>query len=202
MMVELVYRGPLLAGVDEAGRGPLAGNVVAAAVILDPKRPIDCLADSKTLSPGKREQLAREIKAASLAWSIAAATVEEIDQLNIFQATMLAMRRAVEGLAREPEFVAVDGNKLPGWRYPSQAIVKGDSKIPAISAASIIAKVARDEEMDILDARFPGYGFARHKGYGTVAHRRAIADLGPSPYHRRSFEPVKSHLAKLNKIDR
>ncbi len=190
----LAYRGHLLAGVDEVGRGPLAGDVVTAAVILDPDNPIEGLADSKKITARRREALSEEIQQKALAWHIARATVEEIDQLNILQATLLAMQRAVAGLAIEPEYVAADGNRLPVWPYPSETVVKGDSKVAAISAASILAKVCRDREMIQFEQQYPGFGFARHKGYGTREHREAIARLGPSPIHRRSFEPVKSLL--------
>ncbi len=190
----LAYRGPLLAGVDEVGRGPLAGDVVTAAVILDPAKPIDGLADSKKITPRRRELLFEEILQKALGWSVARCTVEEIDRLNILHATMLAMKRAVEGLVIQPEYVAVDGNRLPVWSYPSQSVVKGDSKIPSISAASILAKVTRDNEMCMLEQQYPGFGFARHKGYGTREHIEAIGRLGPCPIHRRSFEPVKSML--------
>jgi len=188
-----------LAGVDEAGRGPLAGDVVAAAVILDPEKPIAGLNDSKKLSEKKREQLAIEIKSKALAWSITRASVQEIDELNILQASLLAMKRAVETLAVQPEHVLVDGNKLPRWRYSAQAIVQGDSLIPAISAASILAKVQRDYEMIALDKQFPGYGLAEHKGYPTKQHLAALEQLG-LPCHgrvniyRRSYAPVKKIL--------
>ncbi len=190
----LAYRGLLLAGVDEVGRGPLAGDVVTAAVILDPAKPIEGLADSKKITPRRRELLFEEILQKALGWCVARCTVEEIDRLNILHATMLAMKRAVEGLVIQPEYVAVDGNRLPVWPYPSQSVVKGDSKIPAISAASILAKVTRDNEMCMLEQQYPGFGFARHKGYGTREHIEAIGRLGPCPIHRRSFEPVKSML--------
>lgn len=181
----------LLAGVDEVGRGPLAGDVVAAAVILDPARPIPGLADSKALSEKRREALYPLIVEGARAFHVARATVEEIDRLNILKATLLAMTRAVAGLGIEPEFVAVDGNRLPPWRYPALAIVKGDSKVAAISAAAILAKVTRDREMAALDALYPGYGFAAHKGYGTPDHLAALAALGPCAIHRRSFRPVR-----------
>ena len=184
----------LCAGVDEAGRGPLAGDVVAAAVILDPARPIAGLADSKTLSAARREVLCEHICRDSLAWAIGRASVDEIDRLNILQATLLAMRRAVEGLRPQPVEVLVDGNRLPPWRYASRAIVKGDALIPAIGAASIVAKVNRDRDLLALDAQYPGYGFAAHKGYPTRVHREALARLGPCPQHRRSFRPVAQSL--------
>ena len=178
------------AGTDEVGRGPLAGDVVAAAVILDPERPIAGLTDSKKLSATRRQQLAEQIKASALAWCVGRASVAEIDELNILQASLLAMERAVAGLQPEPDFVYVDGNHLPRWRYASQAVVKGDALVPAIGAASIVAKVTRDAEMLALDTRFPGYGFAQHKGYPTGAHLAALQKLGPCAIHRRSFAPV------------
>ncbi|MCW3478523.1 ribonuclease HII [Neisseriaceae bacterium JH1-16] len=186
----------LIAGVDEAGRGPLAGAVFAAAVILDPARPIAGLADSKKLSEAKRDELAPLIKERALAWCIASASVEEIDRLNILHATMLAMSRAVEGLAVTPEEVLIDGNRVPKQiKLPARAIVKGDALEPAISAASILAKTARDAELVALDAQFPQYGFARHKGYPTAEHLAAIAAHGVLPEHRKSFGPVKQWLA-------
>jgi len=184
----------LIAGVDEVGRGPLAGDVVAAAVILDPSQPIEGLMDSKKLPEKKREQLAIEIKSKALAWSIARASVAEIDELNILHASMLAMKRAVESLGIQPHHVLVDGNRLPKWRYSAEAIVKGDSKIPAISAASILAKVQRDGEMVLLDKQFPGYGLAVHKGYPTAKHLAAIQQLGIVEIYRRSFGPVRRVL--------
>lgn len=187
----------LLAGVDEVGRGPLAGDVVAAAVILNPDNPITGLADSKKLSEKKREQLAEEIKVKALSWSIARASVAEIDTLNILHASMLAMKRAVESLAIQPEHVLVDGNRLPRWTYSAQAIVQGDSLIPAISAASILAKVQRDREMIDLDKRFPGYGLAEHKGYPTKKHILALEQLGVTDIYRRSFGPVKKLLLSV-----
>ncbi|WP_461516479.1 ribonuclease HII [Porticoccus sp.] len=190
----LAYRGELLAGVDEVGRGPLAGDVVTAAVILDPGQPIQGLADSKKLSESRREQLAEEIREKALCWHIARASVSEIDTYNILQATMMAMSRAVDGLAIKPEYVAVDGNRMPRWQYVGESVIKGDALVPAISAASIIAKVCRDAEMRQFDEQYPGYDFAAHKGYGTRRHREAIEQLGPSPIHRRSFEPVRSML--------
>jgi len=186
----------LIAGVDEVGRGPLAGDVVAAAVILDPAQPVEGLMDSKKLPEKKREQLAIEIKSKALAWSIARASVAEIDELNILQASLLAMRRAVEGLGVQPHHVLVDGNRLPKWRYSAEAIVKGDSKIPAISAASILAKVQRDTEMVLLDKQFPGYGLAVHKGYPTARHLAAIQQLGIVEIYRRSFGPVRRVLER------
>lgn len=188
---------PLLCGVDEAGRGPLCGAVVAAAVILDPARPIEGLADSKKLSARRREQLALEIRARALAWSIAEASVEEIDRLNILHATMLAMRRAVEGLALRPDEVIVDGNRVPtGLTMPARAIIKGDALEAAISAASILAKTHRDAQLMDLDRRYPEYGFAAHKGYPTRAHLEALARHGVTPEHRRSYGPVTALLAQ------
>lgn len=183
-----------VAGVDEAGRGPLAGPVVAAAVILDPHLPIEGLADSKRLTPARREVLAARIRDAALAWALGRAEVEEIDRLNILQATLLAMRRAIEALDPPPGQVLVDGDRLPEIAVPARAVVGGDRNVPAISAASILAKVARDAEMCRLDARYPGYGFAQHKGYGTRAHLEALRRLGPSPVHRRSFAPVRASI--------
>ena len=182
------------AGVDEAGRGPLAGPVVAAAVILDPARPIPGLGDSKLLSPQRREALDAEIRARAAGWAIARVDVDVIDAINILEATMQAMREAVAGLDPAPERVLVDGNRCPDLSCPVRAIVGGDASVAAIGAASILAKVARDREMVEMDHRYPGYGFARHKGYGTRAHREALFRLGPSPIHRRSFAPVRSAL--------
>lgn len=188
--------GGLVAGVDEAGRGPLAGPVVAAAVILDEERPIAGLADSKALSPSQREALAELIRARALSAAVAVATVEEIDRLNILQATLLAMQRAVAGLRLRPALVLVDGNRLPLLSIRAQAIVRGDARVAAISAASILAKVTRDRLMLELDAQHPGYGFGAHKGYGTAAHLAALARLGPCAAHRQSFAPVKRRLAQ------
>lgn len=180
-----------IAGVDEAGRGPLCGPVYAAAVILDPARPIDGLNDSKKLSEKKREALAPLIRERALAWAVGIATVEEIDRLNILHATMLAMRRAVEGLAVPPDQVLIDGNRVPpGLSVPARAIVGGDASEAAISAASILAKTGRDHEMMALAALYPQYGIARHKGYPTAEHLAALRAHGPSPIHRRSFAPV------------
>ena len=184
------HSGGLIAGVDEAGRGPLAGPVMAAAVILDELNPIKGLADSKKLSPARREKLYDEIRAKALCCSIAFATVEEIDRLNILQATMLAMERAVKGLRLKPSKVLVDGNRLPKLAILAEAIVKGDVLVPAISAASILAKVYRDRWCVDYDAAFPQYGFAGHKGYGTAAHLAALQAHGACPEHRRSFAPV------------
>jgi ribonuclease HII len=184
----------LIAGVDEAGRGPLAGPVVAAAVILDPARPIAGLADSKTLSATQRDRLAAEIREKALAWALGRAEAAEIDHINILQATLLAMQRAVAGLSIAPAKVLVDGNRCPALVCPCQAIVRGDASVPAISAASILAKTARDAELCQLHDRYPHYGFARHKGYPTVAHREALRRYGPCPEHRRSFAPVAAAL--------
>jgi ribonuclease HII len=186
----------LVAGVDEAGRGPLAGPVVAAAVILDARAPIQGLADSKQLSPRRREQLFDEIRAKALCCSVAQASVEEIDRLNILQATMLAMQRAVRGLRLKPNKVLVDGNRLPLLNVLAEAVVSGDALVPAISAASILAKVTRDRMLDELHALHPGYGFDRHKGYGTAQHMRALQTLGPLAVHRRSFAPVARALQR------
>lgn len=185
-----------IAGVDEAGRGPLAGPVVAAAVILHPDHPITGLADSKKLTEARRERLFDEIQRHALAFCIAEASVGEIDSLNILQATFLAMRRAVDGLARVPHEVLVDGNRLPPLPMPARAIVKGDALEPCISAASILAKVHRDRLCLQLDAMYPAYGFGQHKGYGTASHLAAIGAHGPSPVHRMSFEPMASALAQ------
>lgn len=192
------YSGHLFAGCDEVGRGPLAGDVVAAAVILDPAKPIAGLNDSKKLSEKKREQLFGEIQQHALSWCIARASVAEIDQLNILQASLLAMTRAVQGLAIQPEHVLVDGNKLPKWHYSAEAVVKGDSRVAAISAASILAKVTRDREMVALDAVYPGYGFAGHKGYPTGVHLQALERLGVTPIHRTSYAPVRARLEQLH----
>ena len=189
-VLRLAYQGSLLAGVDEAGRGPLAGDIFSAAVILHPENIIFGLVDSKKLS--EKQELAVEIKEKALCWNVARSTVKEIDRFNILEATMMAMERAVEGLRIDPEYVVVDGNRLPLWRYASESIIKGDDKVPSISAASILAKVHRDEEMIAFDKLYPGYGFDCHKGYGTKKHFEAIRRLGPSLIHRKSFEPVKS----------
>lgn len=195
LQVPLPWHPPgLVAGVDEAGRGPLAGPVVAAAVILDDQRPIAGLADSKKLSPARREALFDEIRAHALCFSIAEASVEEIDRLNILQATLLAMRRAVQGLRLKPVMVLVDGNRLPVLDVPAEAIVKGDARVQAISAASILAKVHRDRWCAQLHERYPQYGFAGHKGYGTAAHMAALRTHGACPEHRRTFAPVAQLL--------
>ena len=184
-----------IAGVDEVGRGPLAGDVLAAAVILQRKSQIPGLDDSKSMTPKKRKALYALIKNNALCWSVGRASVAEIDKKNILKATLLAMDRAVQGLPVIPGYVLVDGNKLPNWGYPSQAIIRGDKKIPEISAASIIAKVTRDQELEELDAIYPGYGFARNKGYPTKEHLSALKKLGPTDVHRKSFEPVKRILS-------
>lgn len=197
-MTMLRYDGRLLAGVDEVGRGPLAGDVVAAAVMLNASKPVQGIADSKKLSEKKREALYRAILDRALCWHVGRASVAEIDSLNILQASLLAMRRAVEGLKITPEFVAVDGNRLPAWSYAAQAIIRGDALVPVIGAASIIAKVTRDREMIALADRYPGYGFAAHKGYGTAQHLAALRKLGPCPAHRCSFRPVRELVAAQN----
>jgi ribonuclease HII len=188
-------RDPLICGVDEAGRGPLAGPVFAAAVILDPARPVTGLADSKALSARRREALAAEIRSSALAWSVASASVEEIDALNILQASLVAMRRAVEGLAIPPACVEVDGPHCPRLQVPARGIVGGDATHAGISAASILAKVARDAEMLALHRIHPRYGFDRHKGYPTAAHLAALRAHGVCAAHRRSFAPVRVLLA-------
>ncbi len=184
----------LVAGVDEAGRGPLAGPVVAAAVILDGRRPIPGLADSKTLSAMQREALAGQIRLHATAWALGQASVEEIDRLNILQATLLAMQRAVQGLAMAPALALVDGNQAPRLACAVRTVVRGDASEPAISAASILAKVARDAILLDLDRQYPGYGFAGHKGYPTAAHLQALEILGPVAIHRRTFGPVRRLL--------
>lgn len=188
----------LVAGVDEVGRGPLCGDVVTAAVILNPHNPIHGLNDSKKMTEKKRELLFDEIKEKALTWSIARATVEEIDQLNILHATMLAMQRAVETLSITPKLALIDGNRCPKLSIPCSAIVKGDATVPAIAAASILAKVTRDREMIELDKRYPHYGIAAHKGYPTPVHLAALKSLGPTPIHRRSFAPVREAYQALN----
>lgn len=186
-----------IAGVDEVGRGPLVGAVVTAAVILDPARPIVGLADSKKLSEKRRNALYEEIIEKALSWSLGRAEPHEIDELNILHATMLAMQRAVAGLSIEPDFVLIDGNRCPKLPMASQAVVKGDSRVAEISAASILAKVTRDREMEVLDAQFPDYGFAQHKGYPTAFHLERLAQLGATEHHRRSFGPVKRVLGLI-----
>lgn len=188
----------LIAGVDEAGRGPLAGPVVAAAVILDPRQPIKGLADSKKLTPLRRERLYDEIRAKALCCEVGLATVEEIDRINILQATMLAMQRAVAGLRLPPVKVLVDGNRLPVLNVHSEAVIGGDAKIPSISAASIVAKVYRDRWCLEVDAEWPQYGFAAHKGYGTRAHLAALREHGACVHHRRSFSPVAQVLQQVS----
>ena len=180
-----------VAGVDEVGRGPLAGPVVTAAVILDPTKPIEGLADSKKLSEKRREEIAEEIREKALAWAIGRSEVEEIDQINILQATMQAMSRAVQYLSVQPDFVLIDGNRCPELTCPSEAVIKGDENVEEISAASILAKVTRDAEMKEMDKKYPGYGLAKHKGYPTKTHIEALSELGITPIHRRSFGPVK-----------
>ena len=184
----------LIAGVDEAGRGPLAGSVVAAAVILPDLYDLPGLTDSKKLSPGRRELLEIQIKSAAIAWSVARASCEEIDQINILQASLLAMQRAVAALDRIPDKVLVDGNRAPKLSQPTTCIVKGDLTEACISAASILAKQCRDREMVLLDKQYPQYGFAQHKGYPTRAHKEALLEYGVCPQHRRSFRPVREAL--------
>lgn len=185
----------LVAGVDEVGRGPLCGAVVTAAVILDPRRPILGLNDSKKLTEARRELLFDEICEKALSWHIARAEVEEIDELNILHATMLAMKRAVEGLMITPKLALIDGNRCPQLSVPSAPVVQGDSKVPAIAAASILAKASRDREMAAMELKYPGYGIGGHKGYPTPVHLEALARLGPTPIHRRSFGPVRAAYA-------
>lgn len=195
--LKLIVPAGLVCGIDEAGRGPLAGPVVAAAVILDPNQAIAGLNDSKKLSEKKRVVLAMEIRQKALAWAVAEASVEEIDRLNILQATFLAMQRAVAGLSVQPERALVDGNRCPKLAMPVEAIVQGDGKIASIAAASILAKTVRDEGMLALHAAYPQYGFDRHMGYPTAVHLAALAEHGPSPVHRRSFGPVSRQLSLL-----
>jgi ribonuclease HII len=183
-----------IAGVDEVGRGPLAGDVVAAVVILDQSHGIHGLADSKQLTPERREALFEQITTHATAFAVARASVAEIDSINILQASLLAMTRAVAALPHKPDFIYVDGNRCPRWSYASEAVVKGDSRIAAIAAASIMAKVTRDREMQALDKTYPGYGLAQHKGYPTPFHLQALQELGPCPIHRRSFRPVAELL--------
>ena len=195
-MTQFIYpNADLIAGVDEVGRGPLVGAVVTAAVIVDPNNPIEGLGDSKKLSEKKRLLLAQEIKQKALAWSLGRAEPAEIDELNILHATMLAMQRAIKSLKIRPHFVLVDGNRIPELDIPAQAIVKGDSLVPEISAASILAKVARDAEMLALDKQFPQYAFAQHKGYPTKLHLEKLAEFGVLPQHRRSFAPVRKLMS-------
>ncbi len=194
-MSALIVPEGLVCGVDEAGRGPLAGPVVAAAVILDPARPIAGLNDSKKLSAKKRVALAGLIRERALAWAVAEASVEEIDQLNILHASMLAMQRAVAALQVTPERALIDGNRCPSLAMPAEAVVQGDAKVAAIAAASILAKTVRDEGMLVLHAQYPHYGFDRHMGYPTAAHCAALAAHGVSPVHRRSFAPVARQLS-------
>lgn len=196
-MSALIVPEGLVCGVDEAGRGPLAGPVVAAAVILDPARPIAGLNDSKKLSAKKRTALAGLIRERALAWAVAEASVEEIDQLNILHASMLAMQRAVAALQVTPERALIDGNRCPSLAMPAEAVVQGDAKVAAIAAASILAKTVRDEGMLGLHAQYPHYGFDRHMGYPTAAHCAALAAHGVSPVHRRSFAPVARQLSLL-----
>jgi ribonuclease HII len=196
-MHELIIPPGLVCGIDEAGRGPLAGAVVAAAVILDPAKPIAGLNDSKKLSEKKRLLLAELIYERAIAWSVASASVEEIDALNILQATLLAMQRAVAGLSIKAERALVDGNRCPKLDIPVEAIIKGDGKIASIAAASILAKTVRDAEMLALHAQYPQYGFDRHMGYPTAAHVAALRAHGASPVHRRSFGPVAAQLSLL-----
>jgi ribonuclease HII len=196
-MLELIVPAGLVCGIDEAGRGPLAGPVVAAAVILDPARPIPGLNDSKKLSEKKRLVLAEMIRERAIAWAVAEASVEEIDRINILQASLLAMQRAVAGLAVRPISALVDGNRCPQLDIPAEAIVQGDGKIASIAAASILAKTVRDAGMRVLHAQYPQYGFDRHMGYPTAAHFKALEEHGASPVHRRSFGPVAKQLSLL-----
>ena len=191
----------LVAGVDEVGRGPLCGPVVTAAVILDPRRPIEGLNDSKKLTEARREALFDEICEKALAWCIARAEVHEIDELNILHATMLAMKRAVEGLSVTPRLALIDGNRCPQLAVPSAPVVQGDGQVPAIAAASILAKVSRDREMCALDLCYPGYGLSAHKGYPTPNHLEALQRLGPTIIHRRSFAPVRLLLDRASPMD-
>ncbi len=198
-MIEFIYpHTHLVAGVDEVGRGPLVGAVVTAAVILDPARPVAGLADSKKLSEKRRLALYDEIRDKALSWSLGRAEPHEIDELNILHATMLAMQRAVAGLHIAPEYVLIDGNRCPALAMPSMAVVKGDSRVQEISAASILAKVTRDREMAELDRHFPQYGFAQHKGYPTALHLERLVEHGATEHHRRSFGPVKRALGLVS----
>ena len=196
-MLELIVPAGLVCGIDEAGRGPLAGPVVAAAVILDPARPIPGLNDSKKLSEKKRLVLAEMIRERAIAWAVAEASVEEIDRINILQASLLAMQRAVAGLAVRPSSALVDGNRCPKLEISAEAIIQGDGKIASIAAASILAKTVRDAGMLVLHAQYPQYGFDRHMGYPTAAHFKALEEHGASPVHRRSFGPVAKQLSLL-----
>ena len=196
-MLELIVPAGLVCGIDEAGRGPLAGPVVAAAVILDPTRPIPGLNDSKKLSEKKRLVLAELIRERAIAWAVAEASVEEIDRINILQASLLAMQRAVAGLAVRPTSALVDGNRCPKLDIPAEAIIQGDGKIASIAAASILAKTVRDAGMRVLHVQYPQYGFDRHMGYPTAAHFKALEEHGASPVHRRSFGPVAKQLSLL-----
>ncbi len=197
-MVSTIYREDLIAGVDEAGRGPLAGPVMAAAVILDPRSPIEGLTDSKQLTEKMREKLFEEIRERAIAWSVSRASVFEIEKLNILQASLLAMQRAVEGLKMVPDLALIDGNRSPALKCPARTIVGGDQLEPAISAASIVAKVIRDRFMQLLDKKYPQYGFAKHKGYGTKQHLEALRLHGATRAHRRLFGPVLSILRNGN----
>ena len=190
----------MLAGVDEAGRGPLVGNVVAAAVILDPGKPVDGLNDSKKLSARRREQLAEQIRETAIAWSVVSIDSEQIDRINILHATMLAMQQAVEQLTVQPARVFIDGNRCPDVNVPATAIVKGDARVAEISAASILAKVERDAQMQTLHESYPQYGFDKHKGYPTKAHFEALAEHGPCPEHRRSYGPVRKALERAREL--
>lgn len=195
-ILDWANRGEYVAGVDEVGRGPLAGPVVAAAVILDPNKPIEGLMDSKKITEKKREILAEEIKEKALAWAISRVDVDEIDRINILQASLRAMTIAVADLVQQPDFVMVDGNRIPAdLNINAEAVVKGDDRVACISAASIIAKVARDNEMVEMDSLYPGYGLAKHKGYPTKVHIEALQELGVTKIHRRTFGPVKKLLA-------
>ncbi|MBP8924660.1 MAG: ribonuclease HII [Pseudomonadales bacterium] len=193
---ELLATRHCVAGVDEAGRGPLAGDVIAAAVILPADICLPGLRDSKQVSHARRPGLAMAVREQARDWALGRASVEEIDRLNILQASLLAMQRAVQALSLVPDLVLVDGNRCPAWPYFSVAVVKGDALVAAISAASVLAKVARDEEMRVLDLQYPDYGFALHKGYPTAAHLAALARFGPCPIHRRSFAPVRAAVAQ------
>lgn len=197
---QLINRRIIYCGVDEAGAGPLCGDVVAAAVILNPDEPIVGLDDSKKLSEKKREALFEPIREKALAYAVARATVVEIDQINILKARMLAMQRAVESLHGQAGHALIDGNRLPDLAIPATAVVKGDSRVKAIAAASILAKVTRDREMVELDKEYPEYGFAKHKGYGTAQHLEALRQYGACPYHRRSYRPVREVIANENAV--